>query len=71
MQPPPNRKHLRAVVPCIIGLAITFGLVAYSPQLYRAFGRLPPSVACRSRTARSLQSAYRHAGSRCQKAIVH
>lgn len=37
MQPPPNRKHLRVVIPCIIGLAIMFGLVAYSPQLYRAF----------------------------------
>ncbi len=31
------RKNLNVLVPCFIGLAIMFGLVAYSPQLYRAF----------------------------------
>jgi len=32
-----HRKNLNVLVPCFIGLAIMFGLVAYSPQLYRAF----------------------------------
>ena len=32
-----DRKNLKVIVTCIIGLAIMFGLVAYSPQLYRAF----------------------------------
>jgi cytochrome c oxidase assembly protein subunit 11 len=31
------RKNLNVLVPCFIGLAIMFGLVAYSPELYRAF----------------------------------
>jgi len=30
-------KNLNVLLPCFIGLAIMFGLVAYSPQLYRAF----------------------------------
>jgi cytochrome c oxidase assembly protein subunit 11 len=34
---PRHRKHLNVLVPCIIGLAIMFGVVAYSPELYRAF----------------------------------
>ena len=34
---PRYRKNLNVVVPCLVGLAIMFGLVAYSPQLYRAF----------------------------------
>jgi cytochrome c oxidase assembly protein subunit 11 len=31
------RKNLNVLLPCFIGLAIMFGLVAYSPELYRAF----------------------------------
>jgi cytochrome c oxidase assembly protein subunit 11 len=31
------RKNLNVLVPCFIALAIMFGLVAYSPELYRAF----------------------------------
>lgn len=31
------RKHLNVLVPCFIGLAVMFGVVAYSPELYRAF----------------------------------
>ena len=31
------RKNLNVLVPCFIGLAIMSGLVAYSPELYRAF----------------------------------
>src|SRR6201981_732894 len=31
------RKNLNVLVPCFIGLAIMFGLVAYSTELYRAF----------------------------------
>lgn len=34
---PRYRKNLNVLVPCFIGLAIMFGLVAYSPELYRAF----------------------------------
>ena len=34
---PSYRKHLNVLVPCFIGLAAMSGLVAYSPQLYRAF----------------------------------
>jgi len=34
---PHYRKNLNVLVPCFIGLAIMFGLVAYSPELYRAF----------------------------------
>src|SRR5437660_1713425 len=31
------RKHLNVLVPCFICLAVMSGLVAYSPELYRAF----------------------------------
>lgn len=31
------RKNLNVLVPCFVGLAIMFGVVAYSPELYRAF----------------------------------
>ncbi len=31
------RKNLNVLVPCFVGLAIMSGLVAYSPELYRAF----------------------------------
>jgi cytochrome c oxidase assembly protein subunit 11 len=31
------RKNLNVLVPCFIGLAIMFAVVAYSPELYRAF----------------------------------
>jgi cytochrome c oxidase assembly protein subunit 11 len=34
---PRDRKNFNVVVPCLIGLAIMFGVVAYSPELYRAF----------------------------------
>jgi cytochrome c oxidase assembly protein Cox11 len=34
---PRYRKNLNVLVPCFIGLAIMCGLVAYSPELYRAF----------------------------------
>src|ERR1700753_1442534 len=31
------RKNLNVLVPCVVGLAVMFGVVAYSPELYRAF----------------------------------
>jgi cytochrome c oxidase assembly protein Cox11 len=31
------RKNLNVLVPCIVGLGIMFTVVAYSPELYRAF----------------------------------
>jgi cytochrome c oxidase assembly protein subunit 11 len=34
---PRNRKNLNVLVPCIVTLGIMSGLVAYSPELYRAF----------------------------------
>jgi cytochrome c oxidase assembly protein Cox11 len=34
---PRYRKNLNVLLPCIVTLAIMSGLVAYSPQLYRAF----------------------------------
>src|ERR1700757_2645533 len=34
---PHDQKNLNVLVPCFIGLAIMCGLVAYSPELYRAF----------------------------------
>jgi cytochrome c oxidase assembly protein subunit 11 len=34
---PRHRKNLNVIVPCIITLGIMSGLVAYSPELYRAF----------------------------------
>ena len=34
---PRYRKHLNVLLPCFVVLAIMFGLVAYSPELYRAF----------------------------------
>ena len=34
---PTARKNLSVLVPCIVTLAIMSGLVAYSPELYRAF----------------------------------
>jgi cytochrome c oxidase assembly protein subunit 11 len=34
---PRNRKNLKVLVPCFVTLGIMFGLVAYSPELYRAF----------------------------------
>lgn len=34
---PRYRKNLNVLLPCIVGLGIMFGVVAYSPQLYRAF----------------------------------
>ena len=32
-----RHRHLNVLVPCFIGLAMMCGLVAYSPELYRAF----------------------------------
>jgi cytochrome c oxidase assembly protein subunit 11 len=34
---PRYRKHLNILLPCFVTLGIMFGLVAYAPQLYRAF----------------------------------
>jgi cytochrome c oxidase assembly protein Cox11 len=34
---PRERKNLNVIVPCIVGLCIMFGVVAYSPELYRVF----------------------------------
>jgi cytochrome c oxidase assembly protein subunit 11 len=34
---PGYRRHLNVLVPCFVGLAIMFGVVAFSPELYRAF----------------------------------
>ena len=34
---PHYRKHLNVLVPCFVVLGIMFGLVAYAPELYRAF----------------------------------
>ena len=34
---PQYRKNLNVLVPCFVVLSIMFGLVAYSPELYRAF----------------------------------
>ncbi|MGA7810493.1 cytochrome c oxidase assembly protein [Bradyrhizobium sp.] len=34
---PRYRKHLNVLLPCFVVLGIMFGLVAYAPQLYRAF----------------------------------
>jgi cytochrome c oxidase assembly protein Cox11 len=34
---PRNRKNLKVLLPCLVTLGIMFGLVAYSPELYRAF----------------------------------
>ena len=34
---PQFRRNLKVLLPCLIGLGIMFGVVAYSPQLYRAF----------------------------------
>jgi cytochrome c oxidase assembly protein subunit 11 len=31
------RKNLNVLLPCLVGLAMMFGLVAYSPELYRVF----------------------------------
>ncbi|MDN3273571.1 cytochrome c oxidase assembly protein [Frankia sp. RB7] len=33
----PGRKNATVVIPCLIGLAVMTGLVAYSPVLYRVF----------------------------------
>ena len=34
---PRYRKHLNVLLPCFVVLAIMSGLVAYAPELYRAF----------------------------------
>jgi cytochrome c oxidase assembly protein Cox11 len=34
---PRHRKNLNVLLPCFVVLGIMFGLVAYAPQLYRAF----------------------------------
>jgi cytochrome c oxidase assembly protein subunit 11 len=34
---PRNQKNLNVLLPCLVVLGIMFGLVAYSPELYRAF----------------------------------
>src|SRR5271168_646442 len=34
---PRNRKNLNVLLPCIVTLGIMSSLVAYSPELYRAF----------------------------------
>jgi cytochrome c oxidase assembly protein Cox11 len=34
---PRNSKNLNVLVPCFLGLIIMFGLVAYSPEIYRVF----------------------------------